>query len=50
MITTHCVKNVQIRSFFWSVFSYIQSKYMKTRTRKKSVFGQVLRGNNDKNF
>ena len=28
----HCVKNVQIQSFFWSVFS-------RTRTRKNSVFG-----------
>ena len=27
----HCVKRVQIRSFFWSVFSFI-------RTRKNSVF------------
>ena len=23
----HCVKNVQIRSFFWSVFSCIRTKY-----------------------
>ena len=23
----HCVKSVQIRSFFWSVFSYIQTEY-----------------------
>ena len=38
----HCVKSVQIRSFFWSVFSRIhriQSKYGKIRTRKNSVFG-----------
>ena len=41
----HCVKSVQIRIFFWSVFSYIrteynlrvQSKYKKIRTRKISV-------------
>ena len=38
-IKTRCMKNVQIRSFFWSVFSYIQSKYRKMRTRKYSVFG-----------
>ena len=34
----HCVKSVQIRIFFWSVFSCIQSEYRKIRTRKKSVF------------
>ena len=39
----HCAKNVQIRSFFWFVFSSIQSKYGKIRTRKNSVFGQFLR-------
>ena len=32
----HCVKSVQIRSFFWSVFSCI-------RTRKDSVFGHFSR-------
>ena len=36
----HCVK---IRSFFWSVFSWIQSEYSKIRTRKNSVFGLFLR-------
>ena len=30
----HCVKSVQIRSFLWSVFSRIQSKCGKIRTRK----------------
>ena len=39
----HCVKSVQIRSFFWSVFSCIQSEYRKIRTRKNSVFGRFLR-------
>ena len=34
----HCVKTVQIRSFFWSVFC-IQFKHGKKRTRKNSVFG-----------
>ena len=35
----HCVKSVQIRGFFWSIFSYILSEYRKTWTRKSSVFG-----------
>ena len=52
----HCMKNFQIRSFFWSVFSciglnteiqvvnlLIQSEYRKIETRKKSVFGQFSR-------
>ena len=39
----HCVKSVQIRSFFWSVFSCIQSKYREIRTRKNSVFGHFSR-------
>ena len=35
----HCVKSVQIQSFFWSVFSCIWTEYRKIRTRKNSVFG-----------
>ena len=35
----HCAKIVQIRSFFWSVISCIQSESRKIRTRKNSVFG-----------
>ena len=45
----HCVKSVQMRSFFWSVFSSIwteygeirsiQSECGKIRTRKSSVLG-----------
>ena len=47
----HCMKSIQIRSYFWSVFSSIrteygeilslriQSEYRKMRTRKNSVFG-----------
>ena len=35
----HCLKSVQIRSFFWSVFSCFQSEYTKMRTRNNSVFG-----------
>ena len=32
----HCIKNVQIRSFFWSLFSWVQTEYRKIRTRKTS--------------
>ena len=32
-----------IGRFFWFVFSHIQSKYRKIRTRKNSVFGQFSR-------
>ena len=35
----HCVKCFQRWSFFWSLFSCIQSKHRKIRTRKNSVFG-----------
>ena len=35
----HCVKSVQIRSLFWSVFSCIRTEHRKIRTRKNSVFG-----------
>ena len=42
-INNHCVKSVQIQSFFWTVFSRIQYEQEKTRTRKKSVFGHFLR-------
>ena len=34
----HCMKIVQIRKFFCSVFSRIQSKYGKIWTRKNSIF------------
>ena len=44
----HCVKSVQIRSFFWSVFSCIRTEYgeilcRKIRSRKNSVFGHFSR-------
>ena len=39
----HCVKSVQIRSFFWSVFSRIRTDYGEIRTRKNSVFGHFSR-------
>ena len=34
----HCVKSVQIWSYFWSVFSCIRAEYKKIWTRKISVF------------
>ena len=39
----YCVKSVQIRSCFWSVFSCIQSEYRKKWTRNNSVFGHFSR-------
>ena len=38
-----CVKSVQIRIFYWPVFSCSQSEYRKIRTRKNSVFGHFSR-------
>ena len=45
----HCMKSVQVRSYFWSVFSCIRTEYgdlrsihceyRKVRTRNNSVFG-----------
>ena len=32
--TWHCVKSVQTRSYFWSIFSCIGTEYRKIRTRK----------------
>ena len=40
---SHCVKSVQIQSFFRSVFSCIRTEYKKIRTRKNSVLGHFLR-------
>ena len=37
------MKSVQIRSYFWSVFSCIWIEYRKIRTRNNSVFGQFSR-------
>ena len=39
----NCVKNIQIRRYFCSVFSCIQSEYRKIRTRNNSVFGYFSR-------
>ena len=45
----HCVKRVQIQSFYWS---RIWTEYEKIRTRKNSVFGYLLHSAsyNDRNF
>ena len=40
---SHCVKSVQLRSFFWSVISCIRTEYRKLQTRKNSVFGHFSR-------
>ena len=37
------MKSVQIRTYFWSVFSCNWNKYMKIRTRNNSVFGHFSR-------
>ena len=44
----HCVKHVQIRSFFWSVFSWIRrdTKYLSVfspNAGKNTVFGHISR-------
>ena len=39
----HWVKSVQIRSYFWGVFSCIWTKCRKIRTRKNSLFGHISR-------
>ena len=56
IVLGHCLKSVQIRSFFWSVFTYIWTEYgdllrkspcsvqmQKIRSRKNSVFGHFSR-------
>ena len=43
----HCVKSVQIRNYFWSVFSYIRTEYRKIRTRNNSVFGHFSSSDNN---
>ena len=40
---SHCVKSVQIRIFFWSIFYCIWTEYRKIRTRKNSVFQHFSR-------
>ena len=48
--TIHCVKSVQIQSFFWSVFSCIRTEHRKIRTRRKSVFEHFSRSNYEWNI
>ena len=43
LFLSHCVKNIQIRSFFWSVFSCTRTEYRKIQTRRKSIFGHFSR-------
>ena len=38
------MKSVQMRSFFWSVFSRIRSEYGMMRARGSPVFGDFSRG------
>ena len=38
MKNSHCVKSVQIRSFFWFVFSSTQSQCRKIRTKKLRIW------------
>ena len=39
----HCVKSVQIRSYFWSIISCICTEYTKIRTTNNSIFGHFSR-------
>ena len=39
----HCVKNAQMQSYFWPVFSCIQSEYSEIRTRNNSIFRHFSR-------
>ena len=43
LFNLHCVKSVQIRSYFWSAFSCIWTEYRKIRTRNNPVFGHSSR-------
>ena len=45
METLRCAKNVQIRSFFWSVFSNIYTEY--EYLRGKSLYSVQIRENTD---
>ena len=52
----HCLKSVQIRSFFWFVFSCIRTEYgdllrkslYSVQIKKKSVFGHFSRNESQK--
>ena len=40
------MKSVQIKSFFWSVFSCIRNEYRRIRTRRHSIFRHFSRSDN----
>ena len=42
----HCMKSVQIRGFFWSVFSYIRNEY--GNLRSKSPYSVRIQENRDR--
>ena len=39
----YCVKSVQMRRFFWSVFLCTRTEYRKIQTKNNFVFGQFSR-------
>ena len=41
LISYHCVKSVQIRSFLWSVFSRIRTEYGPEKTPYLDTFHDV---------
>ena len=59
-ISRHCVKNVQIRSSFWSVFSCIRTELLRrspysvpiqeNTDQKDSIFGHFPRSTNEVEF
>ena len=47
LIQCYCAISVQMQSYFWSVFSCIQSKFRKIRTRNNSALGHFSRRNHE---
>ena len=45
LFRSHCVKNVQIRSYFWSVFSCLRTEYGDLRS--KSTYSVGIPENTD---
>ena len=48
----HCVKSVQIRSYFWSVFSFIRTEYgdlLRKSLLRKSPYSIRIQENADQN-
>ena len=43
---SHCVKSVQIQSYFWSIFFCIRTEYRKIPTRNNYVFRHFSRSVN----